>query len=104
MSFTFADFCHRCAADYALLQQRTDLCARVGRSYEIPCKLPAFCTPQQVMMCFYRYNDSYLLYVHPPVSCVHSSIPLFSPPLTFSSFEELIACLHKTKEQLYSRL
>ena len=99
MSFTFLDLCTRSDADYALLQRRTDACARLGRSYELPCRLPASCIPQDVSLGFYRAGNRYLLYTRPPSRCCGSGEPfaaLFgAAPRSFRSFASLTAYLRR---------
>lgn len=101
MSFTFADLCHRSKEDYALLQRHTDTCANLGRSYELPCRLPASCFPQQVFLGFYQSGGQYLTYVRPQVILRKTHTPLFSPPRFFSSFSDLTDHLHNMEHLLY---
>ena len=64
----FAQFCSGGPSDYACLKQRVDACARLGRSYEFnPCRMPAFCRPQEAQIGFWRNGDDYLLYFRPVV-------------------------------------
>lgn len=67
MEFTITDFYLRPDEDYRLLQRRTDACARLGRSYEIPCQLPDICSPVHVFIGFWRTEKQYLFYIRPQV-------------------------------------
>ena len=67
MQFTITDLCLCSDADYARLKRRTDACAKLGRSYEIPCTLPGTCTPTDVFLGFCRADEQYLFYIHPQV-------------------------------------
>lgn len=101
MSFTFADLCHRSEEDYALLRRRTDACSRLGRSYELPCRLPASCFPQLVFLGFYRSGDRYLIYTQPQAFYRSTGAPLFRPPCFFSSFSSLTEHLRCAEQRLY---
>ena len=64
----FAQFCSCGPYGYACLKQRVDACAGLGRSYEFnPCRMPAFCRPQEAQIGFWRHGDDYLLYFRPAV-------------------------------------
>ena len=66
------EFSHLCAcgpAGYALLKQKVDACARLGRSYEFAgCTLPSGCTPAQAQVGFWRTGEDYLIYFRPAVA------------------------------------
>lgn len=99
MPFTFLELCLRSDADFAVLHRRTDACARLGRSYEIPCLLPAECSPRNVFIGFCRSERQYSLYIRPQVRYSgHNAelAALFHPTLhTFPSFSHLTALLHR---------
>ena len=64
----FSRFCACGASDYAVLKQKVDACARLGRSYEFAgCALPPGCTPAQAQVGFWRTGEDYLLYFRPSV-------------------------------------
>ncbi len=77
MSFCFLDLCQRTDADYALLQQRTDACAKLGRSYELRCTMPPGFLPGEATIGFCRTGDRYFLYIRPRISC-KKEIPALS--------------------------
>lgn len=65
----FSQFCACGPSGYALLKQKVDACARLGRSYEFAgCTLPAGCSPAQVQVGFWRTGEDYLLYFRPAVA------------------------------------
>lgn len=104
MEFTITDFCRRSDADYALLQRRTDACARLGRSYEIPCKLPHHCTPAEALVGFCRTGEKYMLYIRPRICYSGTSITaseLFAPGVrSFPNFPALTAHLCQLGREL----
>ena len=65
----FSQFCACGPSGYALLKQRVDTCAGLGRSYEFDCcRLPEGCRPPQAQLGFGRDGKDYLLYFRPAVS------------------------------------
>ncbi len=104
MQFTITDLCLRSDTDFPLLQRRTDACARLGRSYEIPCKLPDICTPRNVCIGFYRRGEQYLLYIRPQVCYSGTSkvaAAIFSSGIcSFPSFSTLAGYLHQLGREL----
>lgn len=108
MPFYFTELCLRSDEDYALLRRRTDACARLGRSYEIPCKLPDNCIPGDAFVGFCRTGEQYALYVRPQVhyagTCA-ALTELFSPGVrSFSSFSDLTARLRLLGQALNAPL
>lgn len=93
MILELSDLCLRSESELALLRQRTDSCASLGRSYELHCKLPALCTPSEAMLGFCLTGTRYMLYVRPQVSYSGgnaSLAELFSPGIrSFPSFHAL---------------
>lgn len=65
------DFCRLCglsAAEYEQLQGRVDLCARLGRSYELgDCRLPEGCRPGHACPGFWKQEGAYFFYLRPAV-------------------------------------
>lgn len=65
----FSQFCACLSGHSALLQQRVDVCAGLGRSYEFsPCQMPPGCRPGQTGLGFWRDQAGYLLYFRPAVA------------------------------------
>lgn len=65
------DFCQICgltAAEYEDLRGRIDLCARMGRSYELgDCRLPEGCCPGRACPGFWTREGAYFFYLRPAV-------------------------------------
>ena len=62
------ELCGRGPEDYAALRARIDLCARLGRSYELgDCRLPAGCRPGHAVPGFWKQDGAYFLYLRPAV-------------------------------------
>lgn len=104
MSFCFLDLCQRTDADYALLQQRTDACAKLGRSYELRCTMPPGFLPGEATIGFCRTGDRYFLYIRPRISC-KKEIPALSGLLaqgmeSFPGFPALTTWLRHLGQQL----
>lgn len=58
----------RSPEDYAELQLRVDLCARMGRSYELgDCRLPEGCRPGHACPGFWKQDGAYFFYIRPAV-------------------------------------
>lgn len=70
MELTFSQLCSQEQSCFTLLRERIDVCAVVGRSYELPrCKLPWGCFPEKASLGFCRDSDgAYVIYLFPPVS------------------------------------
>ena len=68
MNFHLSDLCHRSSAEYLQLKQRIDSYAAIGRSYEVHCALPPFCSPVDATLGFCRTGSSYMLYIRPKVT------------------------------------
>lgn len=65
----FSQFCSCVSSGRALLKQRVDACAGLGRSYEFsPCEMPPGCRPGRTGLGFWREGADYLLYFRPAVS------------------------------------
>lgn len=97
MSFTFKDLC-RCGDDEFLqLHRRTDAAARLGRTYELPCRLPSVFFPQDILLGFWKNGGQYTVYTRPPVVCHSASSPLAAllvpPQLMFPTFAALTTYL-----------
>ena len=104
MSFGLLDLCQRTDADYALLQQRTDACAQLGRSYELRCALPSGFVPCEATVGFCRTGERYFLYIRPRISCP-TEIPALSGLLaqgmeSFPGFSALTTWLRRLGHQL----
>lgn len=95
----FSNFCACGPSGYALLKQRVDACAGVGRSYEFAhCGLPAGCAPNQAHVGFWKKGGNYLLYFRPPVAYKGPDTRLrdfFSrgDVQCFSGFQTMVNCL-----------
>lgn len=95
----FSNFCACGPSGYALLKQRVDACAGVGRSYEFAhCGLPAGCAPSQAHVGFWKKGGDYLLYFRPPVAYKGPDTRLrdfFSrgDVQCFPGFQSLVNCL-----------
>lgn len=64
----FMQLCGGSREDYAQLRARVDLCARMGRSYELGgCRLPAGCRPGYAVPGFWRQDGAYFFYLRPAV-------------------------------------
>lgn len=64
----FIRLCGLSAAEYELLHERVDLCARMGRSYELgDCRLPPGCRPGHTVPGFWRQEGAYFFYLRPAV-------------------------------------
>lgn len=68
MLLQLSDLCLQNSAQYCVLNQRTDSCASLGRSYELRCALPPYCTPSEATLGFCRTGKSYMLYIRPYVT------------------------------------
>lgn len=104
MSFRLLDLCQRTDSDYALLQQRTDACAKLGRSYELRCTLPSDFTPCEATIGFCRTGERYFLYIRPRITC-KKEFPALSGLLaqgmeSFPAFSALTAWLRRLGQQL----
>lgn len=56
------------AAEYEDLRGRIDLCARLGRSYELgDCRLPEGCRPGHACPGFWKQEGAYFFYIRPAV-------------------------------------
>lgn len=95
----FYEFCGLSDAEYHDLQQRIDLCARMGRSFELgDCKLPARCYPGHAVLGFYSQAGCYYYYFRPAVDYKGKNSALrwfFAQNLRFERFEDLICLLRK---------
>lgn len=95
----FLQLCACGPSGYALLKQRVDACAGLGRSYQFDrCRLPPGCAPAQAQMGFWRAGDNYLLYFRPAVAYQGPDPRLRDffaqgEVLRFSSFQAMIDCL-----------
>lgn len=102
----FAQICACGPSGYALLKQRVDACARVGRSYEFAaCRLPAHCWPAQAQLGFWRLEGDYLLYFRPGVSYGGASPRLRDffqrgSVQRFSGFQAMVDCLRDLDRDL----
>ncbi len=104
MSFQLLHLCQRTDAEYTLLQQRTDACAQLGRSYELPCTLPSYCVPCEATVGFCRTGNRYFLYLRPRVQC-NGTLPTLSGLLlrgmeSFPTFSDLTAWLRRLGREL----
>ena len=99
MQFTLTDLYLRSDTDFSLLQRRTDACARLGRSYEILCKLPDICTPRNAYIGFCRRGEQYQLYIRPQICYNGTSrvaAAMFSAGIcSFPNFSALAGYLHQ---------
>lgn len=99
MQFSITDFYQRPDEDFTLLQRRTDACARLGRSYELPCTLPDTCAPTDVMIGFCRTGAQYMLYIRPQVCCTTANSlaeDFFTPGIrSFPNFAALTEHLRR---------
>lgn len=68
MKLVLADLCEYSDAEFSALRRRVDACAVLGRSYELPCVLPADCTPQNAALCFWNDGGRYRVYVRPRIA------------------------------------
>jgi len=85
-----SDLCTRSDREYEILRQRTDSCAIAGKSYELRCVLPDYCSPGEASLGFCRTGSQYRLYIRPRVIYSGSNealASLFTPGMhAFSSF------------------
>ena len=100
MEYRLTDFARHSQSDYALLKQRIDACAALGRSYELPnCALPDACSPDKATLGFCAIAGSYLFYIRPEVRYGGANTvlaELFRPgPRGFSDFEAMAEFLKK---------
>lgn len=64
----FYELCGLSAADSHNLRQQVDLCARIGRSYELgDCRLPDRCRPGHAVPGFWKQESAYFFYLRPAV-------------------------------------
>ena len=93
MHLQLSDLCSRSDSEYEILHRHTDSCAALGRSYELRCLLPPFCSPSEAALGFCRTGDRYMLYIRPQVVYSGSNrclSELFAPGMrSFSSFRAL---------------
>lgn len=94
----FYQICGLSDAEYHDLRQRIDLCARMGRSFEVgDCRLPSGCCPGHAVLGFWSQAGSYFYYLRPAVDYAghNSALKLFLTRNTgrFKRFEDLIAQL-----------
>jgi len=95
----FSQFCACGPSGYALLKQRVDACAGVGRSYEFgQCGLPAGCAPARAQVGFWRNGTDYLLYFRPAVAYEGSDPRLRAffgqgSVQCFPGFQAMVSCL-----------
>jgi len=93
MYIALSDLCLRSDREYEILRHHTDSCAHTGRSYELRCILPDFCSPKEATLGFCRTCGSYMLYIRPQVTYTGSSAALsefFSPGMrSFPSFHDM---------------
>lgn len=94
----FYQLCVRSPEDYAELQLRVDLCARMGRSYELgPCALPPGCQPGHAAPGFWKQDGAYFFYIRPAVDYGGDEPRLrvfFAQAIRrFDRFEDLVSLL-----------
>ena len=95
----FLQLCACGPSGYALLKQRVDACAGLGRSYQFDrCRLPPGCAPAQAQMGFWRTGEDYLLYFRPAVAYQGPDPRLRDffaqgEVLRFSGFQSMVDCL-----------
>lgn len=94
----FYRLCGLSTEEYHDLRQRVDLCARIGRSYELgDCRLPSGCRPGHTVPGFWKQESAYFFYLRPAVDYVGKSPALrrfFAQNMRrFDSFEELTCLL-----------
>ena len=68
MMLQLSELCLQNTAQYRILNQNTDSCAAIGRSYELRCTLPPHCAPEEATLGFCRAGSSYMLYIRPHVT------------------------------------
>lgn len=93
----FYDLCGLSASEFRELQQRIDLCARMGRSFELgDCRLPDCCKPGHAVLGFWKQEGLYLLYFRPAVAYTGSDPALkrFFGTHSFWRMEDLRRQLH----------
>lgn len=94
----FSQLCGLTAAEYEDLHGRIDLCARLGRSYELgDCRLPEGCCPGHASPGFWTQEGAYFFYLRPAVD-YHGTDPalarFFARAIRrFERFEELSGLL-----------
>lgn len=94
----FYQLCGFSSAEFHDLRQRVDLCARIGRSYELgDCRLPFGCRPGHAVLGFWRQEDVYFFYLRPVVDYVGNCPALkrfFAQSMRrFDCFEDLATLL-----------
>lgn len=64
----FYEFCGLSEIESRNLRQYIDLCARMGRSFEIgSCKMPTGCIPKYAVLGFWKQENAYFTYLRPAV-------------------------------------
>lgn len=101
----FYGFCGLSDAEYHDLHQRIDLCARMGRSFELgDCRLPEHCRPRHAVLGFWRQEGGYFVYFRPAVDYEGKNSALkrfFARPVQrFDQFEDLISRLRSLSVSL----
>lgn len=94
----FYELCGLSAMEYRDLRQRVDLCARMGRSYELgDCRLPSGCCPGHAIPGFWTQEGAYFFYVRPAVEYTGEDLTLahfFAQAIRrFDRFEDLVRLL-----------
>lgn len=94
----FYQLCCLSDTEYHDLRLRVDLCARMGRSFELgDCRLPSGCYPGHAVIGFWSQAGSYFYYIRPAVDYAgnNSALKHFFNRNTgcFENFEDLISQL-----------